>query len=75
MNSAITAFFTALSEYFKSSTVSKERQSETTVIRDNKKDNKALNWAEKLIFYVDRNYDVAEDKDYQKYRSKFFKYN
>lgn len=75
MNNAITAFFTALSEYFKSVTVAKEHQSETRVIRNSKNDNKALNYAEKLIFHIDKNYDVDQDETYQKYREKFFKYN
>lgn len=75
MYAAITAFFTALSEGFKSITTCKENQSETAVIKDNKHTNKAINYAEKIIFYIEKQFDLSNDKTYQRLRKNFFKYN
>lgn len=75
MFATITAFFTALGEGFKSLTSCKERQSETAVIKDRKSLEKAVNYAEKLIFYLDKNYAVTNDKQYQYLKKKFFRYN
>lgn len=75
MLTTLTSFFTALAEAFKSITTNKENQSETDVIKTKKTKSKAVEYAEKLIFYVDETYQVKEDKNYQKLRKKFFKYN
>lgn len=75
ITASITAVFKAISDIFKSITQAKKQQSETDVIKTKKKNTKAIDIAERLIFYVDRNFDVEKDKDYQKLRKKFFKYN
>lgn len=75
MITVLTSFFNALSEGFKTLTSGKERQSETAVIKDRKHLEKAVNYAEKLIFHVDSKYEVSEDKTYNRLRRNFFRYN
>lgn len=75
MGTTLTAFFTALSEFFKSVTTCKEQQSETVVIKESKNSHKAINYAEKIIFYIEEKFDLSEDKQYQRLRRLFFKYN
>lgn len=75
MLATITAIFTALGEGFKSLTSCKNRQSETTVLKDRKHLEKAVNYAEKLIFYIENRFDLSTDKKYQRLRKNFFKYN
>lgn len=75
MFSVISNLFNMISEGFKSLAICKERQSETDVLKSKRTKSKAVDYAEKLIFYVDENYDVADDKKYQRLRRYFFKYN
>lgn len=74
MFTSVTAFFTALSEAFKSFTCSKERQSETQLLKIGKKKQLAIDYAEKIIFMADKT-ELKDNKTYIKYRKKFFKYN
>lgn len=74
MLTTITTFFTALSEAFKGFTSSKEHQSETQMLKIIKRYRIALDYAEKLIFLSDST-ELKENKKYQWYRKKFFKYN
>jgi len=74
MFTSITAFFTAMAEGFKSLTCSKERQSETLVIKRTNKTQKALDTAEKIIFMADST-ELKESKQYQRLRKTFFKNN
>ena len=75
MIESITAIFTAISEGFKSFTTTKEHQSETDVLKSLKKKNKAIEYAEKIIFLVDEYDELASTKKYQRLRKQFFKYN
>lgn len=64
-----------LSEGLKTLTSFKEKQIETIVAKDKKSLDKAVNYAEKLIFHVEEHYDLSKDKTYQRLRRNFFKYN
>lgn len=75
MFSSLTALFTAISEGFKSLTTVKEHQSETDVIKTKREKSKAVEAAEELIMYIDRNFAVTNDKRYQRLKRKFFRYN
>lgn len=75
ISSAITAFFTAISKGFEFSTKKKDVQSETDVLKDLKRKRRAVNWAEKLIFHIEENYDLSKDKTYQRMRKNFFRNN
>lgn len=76
MFASITAFFTALRESFTALSTCKEHQSETDIIKTKKSKNKAVNYAEQLIFYVESKYsDIKNDKKYARLRRLFFKYN
>lgn len=74
MPTFITAFFTAISEACKSFTTSKERQSETDVLKTKKKKSKAVEYAEKIIFMADKT-ELKDSRTYKHYRKLFFKYN
>lgn len=74
MIAAVTAFFTALAKACESFTTSKERQSETEVIKSKKKKTKAVEYAEKIIFLADKT-ELKDDRTYKRYRKLFFKYN
>lgn len=75
MLSSVVAFFSMLSESFKSLKECKSRQSETDVIKTKKNKEKAVEVAEKIIFYIENAYNVKEDKKYQRLKKRFFKYN
>lgn len=70
-----TALFQALAEGFKTWTSSKETMSESTALKELKNKRKAIDYAEKIIFLVDKNEAFANNKDYLKLRKNFFKYN
>ena len=75
MFNSLTALFTALSEGFKSLITVKEHQSETDVIKTKKEKSKAVEVAEELIAYIDKNFAVSSDRHYQRLKRKFFRYN
>ena len=60
---------------FKSITTHTQHQSENTILKDLKRKNLAIDYAEKLIFLADKEETLASDKIYKFYRRKFFKYN
>jgi len=70
----LNSIFTSVSEIFKHSTTQKEHQSETEMLKTLKRKDKAINFAEKLIFLADKS-DVSSTKLYKYYRRNFFKYN
>ena len=74
MYSVITAFFTSITEACKCLTTSKERQSETEVVKAKKRKDKAINIAEKIIFMADKT-ELKDNRRYKTYRKLFFKYN
>jgi len=74
MITAITACFNSISNAFKCFTTSKERQSETEVVRVKKRKDKAINIAEKIIFLADQT-SLKDNRRYRTYRKLFFKYN
>lgn len=75
MFNSLTALFTVLSEGFKSLTTVKEHQSETDVIKTKKEKSKAVEVAEEIITYIDKNFAVSSDRHYQRLKRKFFRYN
>ena len=76
MFASITAFFTALRESFIALSTCKEHQSETDLLKIKKSKNKAVDYAEQLVFYVESKYpDIKSDKKYARLRRLFFKYN
>lgn len=75
MFNSLTALLTALSEGFKSLTTVKEHQSETDVIKTKKEKSKAVEVAEEIIAYIDKNFAVSSDRHYQRLKRKFFRYN
>lgn len=75
MFNSLTAVFTALSDGFKSLTAFKEHQSETDVIKTKKEKSKAVEVAEEIIAYIDKNFAVSSDRHYQRLKRKFFRYN
>lgn len=74
MITAITACFNSISNAFKCFTASKERQSETEVVKVKKRKDKAINIAEKIIFLADQT-SLKDNRRYRSYRKLFFKYN
>lgn len=74
MFGSFTALFTAIAESFKSLGIIKEHQSESNALSTLKRKTKAVEYAEKIIFLVDKT-DFVSDKTYQKLRKNFFKYN
>ena len=74
MITAITACFDSISNAFKCFTTSKERQSETEVVKVKKRKDKAINIAEKIIFLADQT-SLKDNRRYRAYRKLFFKYN
>ena len=74
MITAITACFNGISNAFKCFTISKERQSETEVVKVKKRKDKAINIAEKIIFLAEQT-SLRTNRKYQAYRKLFFKYN
>ena len=72
---SLSSIFTAISDGFKSFTTAKEHQSETDVLKSLKSKKKAVEYAEKIIFVVDKCNELSCSKDYQKLRKQFFRYN
>ena len=71
-----TAFFTAISEAFRSLTTFKEKQCETRVLKKEERASKAIECAEKIIFYVENKYpDIKKYRRYRSLKAEFFKYN
>lgn len=74
MFNAIVALLTSISEGLKAFSISKERQSETEIVKSKKNKDKAINIAEKIIFMADKT-ELRVDRKYKAYRKLFFKYN
>lgn len=83
---AIKEIAATIKEAFSYGTARTERQSEITVINNSKNAQKAINYAEQIIFLVDRFFfaDTVKteqlevhdfEKEYFRLRKKFFKYN
>lgn len=86
MLSMIREIASAIKEIFSYKDTQKERQSEEVIIKDSKNLQKAVNYAEQIIFLVDRFFfaDLTKvkmlevndfEREYFKLRKKFFKYN
>lgn len=70
MFSSITAFFTAISEFLKFKTTKKEKQVETEHIKDYKNLQKACDYAEMAIDYLEKH--NAIDFDTYKQQKRFY---
>lgn len=75
MKNLLQSIFNSVSEVFKSITTHTAHQSESTILKELKKKDLAINYAEKLIFLADKEENLSSDKIYKFYRRKFFKYN
>lgn len=75
ITSALTAMFTAISEAFKSLTQCKQVQSESSILRELKRKSKAIDYAEKIIYIIDKSTLFEDDRAYKRYRRAFFKFN
>jgi hypothetical protein len=80
ITTAIAELSKIFSAFFAYETERTERQSETTVIKKQKNVQKAIDTAEKIIFFCDKLVeekveDKKQQKEYEKLRKRFFKYN
>ena len=76
MLTVFSEFFTAISKACESITIFKKKQSETDVLKTKKAKSKAVEYAEKIIFYIEEKHpDIIDDKTYKKLKKNFFKYN
>lgn len=75
---AITAAFDAIKQIFSTVETNKNEQAHTVIIKDRSNYHKAIDYAEKIIFIVDKYDTMLSQKDQKQYkwlREKFFKYN
>lgn len=78
MNTAITAFFEMLKQFFKLRETDIEHKPTTDVIKDKKTLKKATNITEQILEITDNyveSFDEKDAKKYEKLKKRFLKYN